>query len=308
MSQPTRLECKNRGSAIASRWTKLVRLSCVSAVAGMLTVAASFGTAAADENEPMADCPPFSPHAGGDDGVFTTIADNFAVPRGEWWCDGSMPTGATDFSSKGLKLSIPAYTTIGSTLWTNAEVASRPMVRTGMSMSVRLAPMDLAGVQGSRGWGFWNSGFTNILGDSAMAWFMYQDGTLCPGTECPRGLFVQAQRLGNPDTKIIHLPRRLLSKAHTYTVILKENAVVFYVDGIRVARVTDPAYIPTTAMVSHLWVDNLFYSAGLAGLKQFTLAPQWNAHPTELTARWWWQGPSKRVPMGPRMISGNAEG
>lgn len=174
-------------------------------------------------------------------------------------------------------------------------------------MSVRLDAVHLDGVQGSHGWRFWNQRMN--LGEAAMAWFFYQDGTTCPGTECPRGLFVMTMGLGNPQPKLIHLPTSLLSQAHTYTVTLGENAVDYYVDGVRVARVTDPAYIPTTPMVSHLWVDNMSYGRGWpGGLDLFTLAPQWNARPTELTARWWWQGPSKRVPMGTKMVSANANG
>lgn len=65
----------------------------------------------------------------GQDGAFTTIADDFSVPRGDGWCNANMPTGTTSYGPEGLKLSIPAYTTLGSTLWTNAEVVSRPRVQ-----------------------------------------------------------------------------------------------------------------------------------------------------------------------------------
>lgn len=274
----------------------------MSTIAGILMVAFP-GTADADSSEPMQDCPPFAPMPI-KEGVFDTIADDLAFPRGEWWCDASMPSGTTSYGSQGLTLAIPAYPTVGSTAWTNAEVVSRHQVQTGMSMSVRLAPMDLDGVQGSRGWGFWNGRFASSAGASAIAWFFYQDGTTCPGTQCPKGLFVQTQSLGNPDTKITFLPTSLLSRTHTYTVTLGRNAVDFYVDGARISRVTDPDYIPTTPMESHFWVDNNLYSMGP---DQFTLAPQVTAVPTSMTGHWWWQGPTNRVPMGAKMVPGTRE-
>lgn len=289
----------------------MVTVGCVSAIAGLLAIVAPAGPAGADQNEPMASCPPYWLAATSPvtppDGPFATIADDFSVPRGDWWCNANMPTGTSSWGPEGLKLSIPAYPTIGSTLWTNAEVVSLPRVQTGMSMSVRLDAMHLDGVQGSRGWGFWNERIG--LGEAAEALFVYQNGTTCPGTECPKGLFALTMARGNPNPKLIPLPTSLLSQAHTYTVTLRENAVDYYVDGVRVARVTDPAYIPTTPMVSHMWVDNMFYQMG--GPAEFdvtTLAPQWNARPTEMTARWWWQGPSKRVPMGTKMVSANTNG
>lgn len=69
-------------------------------------------------SEPMPSCRPFVPNDVMKPGVFTTIADEFTAPRGEWWCNATMPSGAVSFGSHGVTLSIPDYTALGSTAWT----------------------------------------------------------------------------------------------------------------------------------------------------------------------------------------------
>ena len=246
----------------------------------------------------MRACPPSTAAlAQWGDGTFATIADDFSVPRPHFWCDADMPTGEAAWGPSGLTLSIPDYTTVGSTSWTNSELVSEPSTKTGMSMSARISPMDLEGVQGSRGWGFWNESLRSSTGEVDLAWFFYQDGSVCPGVSCPKGLFVMTQGIGSPKLDITFLPTKLLSEAHTYTVTLGKDAVTYYVDGNVVANVTDPELIPAGRMQSHVWVDNNFYN--LAG--NFMLAPQLNAVATSFNVRWWWQGPTEQVPMGPAM-------
>jgi hypothetical protein len=264
--------------------------------------------------EPYPTCPKSGllDQSGGDPGGTPgTISDDFSVERGQWWCNVTPTTKqtATWFTvtgPDGLLLGIPKTplaplpcpVPVGSECHRNSEIITRSQVQPGMAMSARIKGQNVAGVFGSRGWGFWNRDQFDVLGKTAIAWFMYQDGNLCPGN-CPKGFYVQTMALGTNQASVIQLPESLLNGTHTYTVILNSTEVEYLVDGGLVAKVTDLTYIPTSSMYGQVWVDNQFY--GQVADLQFLSLTQTNNDPTTIGVEWYWQGPADQVPTGPSL-------
>ncbi len=125
---------------------------------------------------------------------------------------------------------------------------------------------------GSRGWGFWNTNAIPVVGMKT-AWFMQQQGNV---SEENNGFF--AHTFNGLQFSVVRLPD-LDENWHEYQIVMNSNCIEYFIDGISVARVTNPSNIPNAPMAFHNWVDNACFEnqgANIEKVLQTTTAARKN--------------------------------
>ncbi|NOU17549.1 MAG: hypothetical protein HOO91_08325 [Bacteroidales bacterium] len=117
-------------------------------------------------------------------------------------------------------------------------------------------------IGGSRGWGFWNTDAIPIIG-MKIAWFMQQnDGNI---NNPNNGFF--AHTFNGAKFSAIKL-KDMDENWHAYKIVLNQQKVEYFIDGLSVAIITDPENIPDAPMAFHNWVDNACFVITDDGFKK----------------------------------------
>jgi hypothetical protein len=220
------------------------------------------------------------------------FSDDFRSRREKNWDWTNYGDSCLRTGPQGLAASVPKDA--ASYTYNNAELVSRTAYPAGTpgpgqgvtTMTVRVAGASLSGINGTRGWGFWNTSLVQPL--SGVAFFIYLGGpagsTKMAGRELPRGLYAFVQKAGVP-TVVQRLDQSALARNTTYAVQLRPDEVVFRINGKRVFRTR---VVPSVRMPARIWVDSAGYHDVAVPGMPVLFVPRFLKMPRESTARVVW--------------------